>query len=174
MGSPIVYILYPNIPRTPTCSECTKHDCILYCTLSLQSPVSILHWCVRACSVVSDSSQPLSQAPLSLECLRQEYWSGLPFPTPGDLPEPGTEPTSPPVAGRFVTIGTTWEAPCYKTKCSFTLPHLNSEGKFSPRILVPCLQFIKLIVEKVDSHAKWMQTTLRVFLIPGVSIFKLK
>ena len=26
---------------------------------------------------------------------RQEYWSGLPFPSPGDLPEPGTEPTSP-------------------------------------------------------------------------------
>ena len=35
------------------------------------------------------------QAPLSLEFSRQEYWSGLPFPSPGDLPDPGTEPGSP-------------------------------------------------------------------------------
>ena len=34
------------------------------------------------------------QAPLSMEFSRQEYWSGLPFPTPGDLPDPGTEPSS--------------------------------------------------------------------------------
>ena len=34
-------------------------------------------------------------APLSMEYSRQEYWSGLPFPTPGDLPDPGTEPRSP-------------------------------------------------------------------------------
>ena len=32
------------------------------------------------------------QAPLSMELSRQEYWSGLPFPPPGDLPDPGTEP----------------------------------------------------------------------------------
>ena len=31
------------------------------------------------------------QAPLSMEFSRQEYWSGLPFPTPGDLPDPGTK-----------------------------------------------------------------------------------
>ena len=31
------------------------------------------------------------QAPLSMEFLRQEYWSGLPFPSPGDLPDPGVE-----------------------------------------------------------------------------------
>ena len=30
-----------------------------------------------------------------MEFFRQEYWNGLPFPTPGDLPDPGTEPTSP-------------------------------------------------------------------------------
>ena len=34
------------------------------------------------------------QAPLSVEFSRQEYWSGLPFPTPGDLPNPGIEPIS--------------------------------------------------------------------------------
>ena len=41
------------------------------------------------------------QAPLSLGFLRREYWSGLPFPSPGDLPNPGTEPKYPPLAGGF-------------------------------------------------------------------------
>ena len=36
-----------------------------------------------------------SQASLSMEFSRPEYWSGLPFPPPGDLPHPGTEPRSP-------------------------------------------------------------------------------
>ena len=36
-----------------------------------------------------------SQAPLSMGFSRQEYWSGLPFPSPGDLPNPGVEPGSP-------------------------------------------------------------------------------
>ena len=35
------------------------------------------------------------QVPLSMEFSRQEYWSGLPFPSPGDLPNPGIEPRSP-------------------------------------------------------------------------------
>ena len=45
-------------------------------------------------SVVSDSATPESvarQAPLSMEFSRQEYWSGLPFPSPGDLHHPGIE-----------------------------------------------------------------------------------
>ena len=44
------------------------------------------------------------QAPLSVEVFRQEYWSGLPFPPPGDLPDPGIQPASPELAGRFFTI----------------------------------------------------------------------
>ena len=35
------------------------------------------------------------QAPLSMEFSKQEYWSGLPLPPPGDLPDPGIEPGSP-------------------------------------------------------------------------------
>ena len=35
------------------------------------------------------------QAPLSMGFSRHEYWSGLPFPSPGDLPDPGIEPTFP-------------------------------------------------------------------------------
>ena len=43
------------------------------------------------------------QAPLSIEFYRQKYFSVLPFPTPGGLPDPGIEPTSPMSAGRFFT-----------------------------------------------------------------------
>ena len=47
------------------------------------------------------------QAPLSVGFSRQEYWSGLPFPTLGDLPNPGIEPTSQTqvslILGRFFT-----------------------------------------------------------------------
>ena len=54
------------------------------------------------------------QAPLSMEFSRQEYWTGLPFTTSGDVPDTGIEPASlasPALAGRFFTSCTTWEAP---------------------------------------------------------------
>ena len=47
-----------------------------------------------------------SQTPVSMEFSRQKFWSGLLVPSPGDLPNPGTEPTSfasPALAGRFFT-----------------------------------------------------------------------
>ena len=49
------------------------------------------------CSVTSDSLQPhgliiAQQSPLSMEFPMQEYWNGLPFPTPEYLPDPGIEP----------------------------------------------------------------------------------
>ena len=53
----------------------------------------------RSSSVISDSSvipwTVAYQAPPSMEFSRQEYWSGLPLPSPGDLPNPGLEPGSP-------------------------------------------------------------------------------
>ena len=48
-------------------------------------------------SVVSNSATPWTvahQAPLSMKFSRQGYWSGLPFPIPGELPDPGIEPVS--------------------------------------------------------------------------------
>ena len=56
---------------------------------------------------MSDTSATLwtiaQKPPLSMGFPRQEYWSGLPFPTPGDLPDPEMEPTSPALAGGFST-----------------------------------------------------------------------
>ena len=53
------------------------------------------------------------QASLSMGFSRQEYWSGLSCPPPGDLPDPGIEPmslTSPALAGMFFTTSGAWEA----------------------------------------------------------------
>ena len=55
----------------------------------------------------------MHQAPLTIEFPRQEYWSGLPYPSPGDLPDPGIEPkslASPALAGGFFTTNATSEA----------------------------------------------------------------
>ena len=70
--------------------------CMLSCVWLFATPWTVAH-----------------QAPLSMVFSRQEYWSGLPFPIPGNLPEPGVEPASPSpaLAGGFVYHCATWEAP---------------------------------------------------------------
>ena len=60
-----------------------------------------------SCLVMSDSMIPWTvacQAPLSVEFSKQEYWSGLPFPSPGELPDPGIKPAVTALAGGFFTI----------------------------------------------------------------------
>ena len=62
-----------------------------------------------------------NQARLSMEFSRQGYWSGLPCPPPGDLPDPGIVPmslTSPELAGNFFTTGAPCEAPQEEQKHS--------------------------------------------------------
>ena len=73
-----------------------------YCMLSLFSHVQLFvtSWTVA------------HQAPLSMGFSRQEYWSGLPFPSPGDLPDPEVESLplkSSALAGRFFPTLTTWD-----------------------------------------------------------------
>ena len=75
------------------------------CVLSCFGRVQL---CAAPCTVAC-------QAPLSMEFSRQEYWSGLPCPSPWDLPDPGVEPgslTSPALAGGFFTTSGTsyWKA----------------------------------------------------------------
>ena len=62
------------------------------------------------------------QALLSMGFSRQDYWSGLPCPPPGDLPDPGIEPEShisPALASKFFTTRATWEA--HQTIYNYTL-----------------------------------------------------
>ena len=77
---------------------------VLPCKWSCQYPVShrlpeFAQVCsVLSCSIVSNSATPWTvahQAPLSIGFSRQEYWSRLPCPPPGDLPNPGVKPRSP-------------------------------------------------------------------------------
>ena len=68
------------------------------------------------------------QTPLSMGFSRQEYWSGLPCPPPGHLPDPGMEPmslVSLVLAGSFFTTSATWEAP---VSCSVVSDSLPSHG----------------------------------------------
>ena len=75
--------------------------------------------CVCVCVCVLgrgyDSLRPRGLQPtrllLSIRFSRQEYWSGLPFPSPGALPDPGIKPTSPALPGGFFTTIDSWEAP---------------------------------------------------------------
>ena len=91
------------------------------------------------------------QAPLSIGFSSQEYWSGLSGPPPGDLPDPGMEPTpvfSPALAGRFFFFFTT-ESPGkpYKElptmKCLWPLPCQKIKTKFLK--LVPRMTRIYLV-----------------------------
>ena len=100
------------IPCNPSCIGWTPWVYLNnFCCLHL----SIID--VFSCSLVSNyfvaSWTVARQAPLSVEFSRQEYWSGVPFPTSGDLSNPGIKCTSlasPVLIGRFFTTGTTWEA----------------------------------------------------------------
>ena len=72
---------------------------------SIQQNMEMEIWCLvtKLCLILATPWTAACQAPLSMGFPRQEYWSGLPFPSPGDLPNPGTEPVSPALAGRFIT-----------------------------------------------------------------------
>ena len=59
---------------------------------------------------------PAHQALQFMGFSRQEYWSGLPFTSPGDLPDPGIEPGSSALAGRFFTTETTTLQGFYEEK----------------------------------------------------------
>ena len=72
------------------CSKCTNlqlHASMLSCFSCFR--LFVILWTVTG------------QAPLFMKLSRQECWSVLPCPSPGDLPYPGTEPTSPALVGRF-------------------------------------------------------------------------
>ena len=75
-----------------------------------------------SCSFVSDSFVTpwvvAHQAPLSTGFSQQEYWSGLPFPPPGDLPHPGIEPGSPALQADSLQL-----SPCRSSKARNTAPN---------------------------------------------------
>ena len=100
---------------------CTNH-LIMPCTSpAIQNtgfPYSSWKW-KWSYSVMSDWVTPWTaayQAPPSMEFPRQEYWSGLPFPSPGELPTPGIKPRSPTLQADS-TIWATREAQMVRNSC---------------------------------------------------------
>ena len=86
--------IFPTQGLNPGLQHCRQ---ILYCLSHQGSPVLLLlllsHFShVRLCATPETEAH---QAPLSLRFSRQEHWNGLPFPSPGNLPDPGIEPRSP-------------------------------------------------------------------------------
>ena len=87
------------------------------CMPPAQSPQTlVVIMCVPAlqsCPALCDSTDCRPPGSLSMGFSRQEYWSGLPCPPPGDLPDPGIEPKSlrsPALAGKLFATSATWEA----------------------------------------------------------------
>ena len=112
-----------------------------------------------SCLVVSNSfATPWTVACQVLLCMgfrRQEYWNGLPFPSPEDLPDPGIEPTSPALADRFFTTETS-RKPHIKGGCvcviySVVSNSLQPHGLQPARLLCPWDSPGK--ITRVDCHS---------------------
>ena len=87
------------------------------------------------------------QALLTMKFSRHKYWSGLPFPSPVDLPNPGIEPTSlmfPALAGRSFTASSTWEAQIMNNLVYYKFYNyliLNNNIQMEVQILIIYLHF---------------------------------
>ena len=78
----------------------------------------VMNACLPGCvwNATPRSLSPLERNIVSMEVSRWKYWSGLPCPPSGDLPDPGIKPVSPlspALGGGFFTTSATWEAPVF-------------------------------------------------------------
>ena len=111
------------------------------------------------------------QLPLSMEFSRQEYWSGLPFPIAGDLPDPGIKPVSlasPALASEFFTNCATWEAQDYGLSVHFNpsvvsdslRPHGLQHGR------LPCPSPIPGTCSNSCLLSRWCHPTISSSVVP--------
>ena len=111
--------LYTSMKATWIKFEGDIFSLFLFSFQKVFSPKSVLYLVMCACSVVSDSfATPWTvahQVPLSMGFSKQEYWSGLPFPPPGDLPDPGMELES---LGKRILYLRHLGGPCLCYKCA--------------------------------------------------------
>ena len=120
LSAPLSPPLWVHLPGFPT------HTVMSPKMFASVPPSSHCVWvvscvCMHTHSVVSNSLPPhglqstrVHQSPLSMRFATQEYWSGLPFPAPGDLPEPGIKLVSPESPATWILYHcATWEASWY-------------------------------------------------------------
>ena len=87
-------------------------------TQDIKSYVRVCAWSFSRVQLIEAPRTIACQAPLPMEFSRQEYWSGLPFPPPGDLPYSGIERTSltsHALAGGFFTTSASWKVLGYRS-----------------------------------------------------------
>ena len=120
MSIETVFIRFPLL--SPNIAQITACVCVLSCVQLFANPWDVAH-----------------QVPLSMEFFRQEYWSGLPFPSPRNLPNPGIKllsPASPALAGRFFTTKTPGK------RCSEQVPkkykQIDSSQQFLAIVIKKC------------------------------------
>ena len=89
------------------------------------------------------------RVPLSMGFSRQEYWSGLPFPSTGALPDPEIDP--PALADGLLTSSTTWEAP----KTSYKRANLSKQRAFVPSD-IRMLYMEDMVSSMVTPQALWV------------------
>ena len=88
-----------------------------------------------SCSVMSDSVTPwivAIQAPQSMEFPRKEYWSGLPFPSPGDFPNPGIEHRCPALKADFLPSEPPGSGLLFHTPGDLPNPGIKPKSPTSP------------------------------------------
>ena len=107
-----------------------------------------------------------SQAPLSIGFSRQEYWSGLPCTAPGDLPNPGIEPTSlssPELISGFFTTSDAWDASVSKylpIKYLITKQEIMEQSnRHHPHLVIQVTSLIMRDTEIYTTQLAWAATT---------------
>ena len=113
-----------------------------YCVLSHFSPVQLF----------ATPWTAVHQAPLSMESSRQEYWSGLPCPSPGDLPDPGVEPVSP-------------EASALQA-ASVLLSYLLNHKEIQAFFRLYSGDKIQISLFKVEKSETWVAQSFQLFATP--------
>ena len=123
----------------------------------------MLHACMPSRSVVSDSATPWTvahQALLSMGFSKQKYWSGLPCPPLGDLPDPRIKPTSllsPVTAGGFFTTSTTRQA--QSLTCEVPAEGPGQEGDFMSGVGINSGKYRSHLINQ--STRKWLAALVR-------------
>ena len=126
--------------------------------------------CARVCMCVHILCNPAPrQAPLSMGFPRQEYWSGLPFPSPGNLLNWGESPESPILTGRFLTTEPEAYICICMCVCILHLPNqLNTDWVVSMSWL---LQNVLIWLGCMDLYKLELSFFLHIYYIPGVGLW---
>ena len=126
-------------------------------TLNLEGQCITFKDCVCALvaqSVFSDSAIPWTvalQAPLFIEFSRQEYWSGKPYTSPGDLPNPGIKPRSPALQANFLLLSHQGNSYFKDHYLSFILEMIPMNSFFLPEKCPLWLHFLSILLATTDN-----------------------